>query len=945
MHFQKHRWKSRAQVPITPGSGGQEGAGGSASVCITRSAGQAPGVSPGTEQRLPAQCHGRGPSPPAGSRVPRVPCPGRSVSRGRRAAEEGAASDPGLRRHQVRRPQPGWGGWGGPGSSRRPYSQPTARSAFSFGNFQAWRESPSRGVLGRERASAGSAWRARKEGKGEPRLRAGGAGGGGSGMGEGGREGGGRAGRGPRGWGRRGTGAGGRRGTGGRARRGTRGKGAGGRGQGGGRGREGAGAGAGAVGREGAGRGAAGPRGAGRGVAGGLAPGGGRARSTAGRRGEERGAGRRGGAGRGGGAPECVCVGCAAVRARVCVCARARVGVCVSVWRLSKVISHKPHAPRVRLKGCAEEPAAERGHWKVKVAWAPGAAAPRTPGRQRGPRPGRGLLGGSERTSRGGRRAGRDPAARMTARGAAGRCPPTTWLMPLLLLVSLLASRSTTEEVSEHCSHMIGNGHLQFLQQLIDSQMETSCQIAFEFVDQELLKDPVCYLKKAFVLMQDIMEDTMRFKDNTPNANVIVKLQELSLRLKSCFTKDYEEQDKACVRTFYETPLQLLEKIKNVFNETKNLLKKDWNIFSKNCNNSFAKCSSQDVVTKPDCNCLYPTATPSSDLASVSPQQPLAPSMAPMAGLTWADSEGTEGSSLLPSEQPLRTVDLDPDSAKQRPPRSTCQSFDSPEPPGVEASPAGDSLQALPSVRAPVPGMEDVLDSALGTNWTLEEASGEASEGPAPQGAELSPSRLGGGRGQAQTTARPGDLSSASFLLSYSAGGRQPGDVPGLPPPTAGPARPAGPAQSRTPERTERPSAAPGDHQKPGPARTPPRPPRGLSSPAARSEQPGLPRRLSWGRALPLGDVEGRRSTRGRRSPAQPEGGQASEGAAGALAHSNAIPLTDAGHEKQQEGPSGPQLPRFAFRLLVPSVILVLLAVGGLLLYRRRRRVPRQEAT
>jgi len=140
---------------------------------------------------------------------------------------------------------------------------------------------------------------------------------------------------------------------------------------------------------------------------------------------------------------------------------------------------------------------------------------------------------------------------------------------------------------------MIGNGHLQFLQQLIDSQMETSCQIAFEFVDQEQLKDPVCYLKKAFLLVQDIMEDTMRFKDNTPNANVIVKLQELSLRLKSCFTKDYEEQDKACVRTFYETPLQLLEKIKNVFNETKNLLKKDWNIFSKNCNNSFAKCSSQ----------------------------------------------------------------------------------------------------------------------------------------------------------------------------------------------------------------------------------------------------------------------------------------------------------------------------------------------------------------
>lgn len=42
-----------------------------------------------------------------------------------------------------------------------------------------------------------------------------------------------------------------------------------------------------------------------------------------------------------------------------------------------------------------------------------------------------------------------------------------TWLQPLLLLVWLLASGSITGEVSEHCSHMIGNGHLQFLQQLV----------------------------------------------------------------------------------------------------------------------------------------------------------------------------------------------------------------------------------------------------------------------------------------------------------------------------------------------------------------------------------------------------------------------------------------------------------------------------------------------
>ncbi|XP_049736096.1 macrophage colony-stimulating factor 1 isoform X5 [Elephas maximus indicus] len=289
----------------------------------------------------------------------------------------------------------------------------------------------------------------------------------------------------------------------------------------------------------------------------------------------------------------------------------------------------------------------------------------------------------------------------MTARGAAGRCPPTqglgapgesksweemtpslsqTWLGPRLLLTCLLVSTSVTEAVPEYCSHLIRDGHLTILQQLIDSQMQTSCKIPFEFVDQNQLNDRVCYLKKAFLLVQDIMEDTLRFKDNTPNANATMQLQELSIRLKSCFTKDDEEQDKACVRTFTETPLQLLEKIKNVFNETKNLLTNNWKVFSKNCSDSFAKCSSHDVVTKPDCNCLYPKATPSSDLASVSLRQPLTPSAVPLAGLTGADSEGTEDGSFLPSEQPLHAVD--PGSAKQRPPRSTCQNFESPETPG-----------------------------------------------------------------------------------------------------------------------------------------------------------------------------------------------------------------------------------------------------------------------
>ena len=50
-------------------------------------------------------------------------------------------------------------------------------------------------------------------------------------------------------------------------------------------------------------------------------------------------------------------------------------------------------------------------------------------------------------------------------------CLLQTWLTPLLLLVCLRVSGSITEEVSEHCSHMIGNGHLQFLQQLVSTRL------------------------------------------------------------------------------------------------------------------------------------------------------------------------------------------------------------------------------------------------------------------------------------------------------------------------------------------------------------------------------------------------------------------------------------------------------------------------------------------
>ena len=54
----------------------------------------------------------------------------------------------------------------------------------------------------------------------------------------------------------------------------------------------------------------------------------------------------------------------------------------------------------------------------------------------------------------------------------------------------------------------------------------------------------MCYIRKAFLLVRDLLEDTISFKDNTSNANALSNLQELSVRLNDCFPKiNDKEQD------------------------------------------------------------------------------------------------------------------------------------------------------------------------------------------------------------------------------------------------------------------------------------------------------------------------------------------------------------------------------------------------------------------
>ncbi|XP_068946521.1 macrophage colony-stimulating factor 1 [Petaurus breviceps papuanus] len=556
-------------------------------------------------------------------------------------------------------------------------------------------------------------------------------------------------------------------------------------------------------------------------------------------------------------------------------------------------------------------------------------------------RPAAGHLGGrSARLSKGplAPTPARGTAALMSPRGTSGSCPLTTWLGSWLLLACLLVAWSFPSHGPETCNRHIMERHIRMLQELIDSQMETSCHITFKFADQDQLKDSICYLKKAFPLIQDIFEEVIRFKDNSLNYNTSRTLHELYLNLRDdgCVTREHETTDEACVKTFNNTPVQILEKVQNIFVETRRLLNNDWRVFDRDCTSSFDKCGNSDVVTKPDCNCLSPRTTPSSKLASVPIHSSLSPSTAPVANLAWGDSEGTEGKPLLPSDLPPQTTAQG--SARRRVPRSTCGSVESMETTGtLSASQSLVGSEMEPGSNKSPPDLSDsprikgLLNSELDTDSALGDASGDVS--PGSQETEAPLFLLGGGPIQTGTP-DPDELLATPSTPVLAQGRLAQVRNDHLQDEGSNPL--AGQARDYSSEEMD------GGIQ-------------GLGSPTTQllhSEetqaisslpaQPGFPRSLSWGIPRPQEELVGKRSTRVRRSPAKLEGGRGGQGLergkgpGGAPKGFNSLPLTDTGPKRQNV--ESPELQPRGFFFYVTSILLVLLAVGGLLLYRKRQR-------
>uniref|UniRef100_A0A8C5S7P6 Macrophage colony-stimulating factor 1 n=2 Tax=Laticauda laticaudata TaxID=8630 RepID=A0A8C5S7P6_LATLA len=179
--------------------------------------------------------------------------------------------------------------------------------------------------------------------------------------------------------------------------------------------------------------------------------------------------------------------------------------------------------------------------------------------------------------------------------------------MQFALFLLVTCGIRETEQNRYGCHRLIMASHLKNLTDLIDSQMETSCLRSFEYVDERELDNTECFLKAAFNPLKGII-DNIKFKNNSPNYVKLHLIKNLYLDLARCI-KPHDDKNKKCIKTFSRTAEQTLQLVHKYFSQAKQFLSKG--TFTDDCSGVFQKCTeSQEkeivsigVVTALDCNC------------------------------------------------------------------------------------------------------------------------------------------------------------------------------------------------------------------------------------------------------------------------------------------------------------------------------------------------------
>ncbi|XP_077190302.1 macrophage colony-stimulating factor 1 isoform X2 [Paroedura picta] len=251
-----------------------------------------------------------------------------------------------------------------------------------------------------------------------------------------------------------------------------------------------------------------------------------------------------------------------------------------------------------------------------------------------------------------------------------------------LVLFLLVACNSCAAKLSPYCKRLVTEHHLQNLSDLIDTQMKSSCKITFNYVEESDL-DPVCFLKAAYRPLGHLLRNEMKFKEDTVNSRIQDMLTESHANLdEDCFkTKADESQSSArCIKKFSLSAAEMLELVRRYFRLVLDLLQKEQD-FSRDCSIRFHKCSdsqseavvSSGVVTDRDCDC------PATSPITRGPMTPFLQTFEPLPSIAdQLDSKETAASTLQVFMLPgtIQTQGQPESSSRPRVPRSTYQGPD-----------------------------------------------------------------------------------------------------------------------------------------------------------------------------------------------------------------------------------------------------------------------------
>lgn len=170
-----------------------------------------------------------------------------------------------------------------------------------------------------------------------------------------------------------------------------------------------------------------------------------------------------------------------------------------------------------------------------------------------------------------------------------------------LIVVFLCLARSI---YAAKCSVMITDDHLKYLDEMMDSQLETTCSKKVKVVDEKQLKG-YCYSEAIISHLYDLLQN-LKFKPDSKSYNHTQQLISLyNLRVTNCMEEDFvrAEEISKCLRYIDLSPVQILERVKKSF-----IIFRDFEASDRTCLGEYSLCEDDyDHVTKgPQCACPSP---------------------------------------------------------------------------------------------------------------------------------------------------------------------------------------------------------------------------------------------------------------------------------------------------------------------------------------------------